>query len=260
MTQRKPRILVTRPMGQHENFARACAELGFAISHLPCLAIQPLHPSAHDASPWLQSSAVMSTQFETVLFTSVNAVNFAHQLLPLPWPEISVHAIGAATARALKSHDQPLAMAPEAPYNSEAYLLQLQRLAPSRLLIIKGVGGRGHIHSHLNDLSWHVETLDVYRRTLPAINRESIDAVFQPDVPDIISVTSNETLENLLLLADDHRELLLQIPLIVNSQRCADLALSRGFIEPARVADPAGDSGQLMQLERWQDTFHTSST
>jgi len=238
-----PHVLITRPAGQHEHLAQACSALGFQVSHLPCLAIEGLENKS------LHRECIAQT--DSVLFTSLNAVEYAHGQLPMPWPGVVARAIGPATANALVSKGQALISEPCAPFTSDAFLAQMESHPPERLIIVKGLGGRTLISDHLSELGWHVQTLDVYRRLLPDISPAYVDEIFQSSVPDIVCLSSNESLNNLMMLIGDHRTELLDIQLLVNSDRCANLADSLGFRHPALVAQSAGDQGQLSQLKQW---------
>ena len=246
-----PRVLITRPAGQQQDFTVRCRQLGFDVAHLPCLMIVARRV---DKQLLLQKRAA----HETVLFTSANAVRCAHAIDPLPWPATAVHAIGAATANCLQAHGQAVALQPQPPFNSEAYLAQLEQRTPASLLIIKGSGGRNLIPTHLSAAGWQTETIDVYARAAPALSQQLIDSVFCPAPPDIISVTSDEVLTNLFRLCSSHREAMFKTPLIVNSERCATLADELGFVAGTLVARPAGDSGQLECLDRWKTSIAKS--
>jgi len=243
-----PHVLITRPSGQHEQFALECKALGFQVSHLPSLAIEGTENKS------LRSEIV--NQADSILFTSQNAVEHAHAQLPLPWAGVAVRAIGPSTARALIQRGQVLASEPCAPFNSDAFLAQIGRNPPERLIIVKGQGGRTLISERLSGLGWHVQSLDVYKRLLPEASPLQVDEIFRSPEPDIVSIGSNEALTNLMTLAGNHRPALLQIQLVVNSHRCANLAVQLGFHHPTLVAQPAGDQGQLLQLKQWlQNTF-----
>lgn len=242
-----PCVLITRPEGQQLAFAKGCRDLGFSVSLLPCLKIIPC---AND--PRLLSTLLASQG--TVLFTSANAVRLAHNIRPFPWPDLQVHAIGAATAQALKQHQQPLSLTPQAPFNSESYLEQISDALPGRLLIVKGRGGRKLIPQTLEAHGWHVSSLDVYERVKPDISDSDIHALFADRTPDVISATSDEVLTNLWQLCRNHTETLKDIPLVLNSQRCAQLAIDLGFRSSMLVAVPAGDKGQLIRLAHWKNT------
>lgn len=240
----RPRVLITRPRAQAKSFAQLCTHIGFEVTLLPCLEIVPLPIQRHSLSARLGDD-------QTVLFTSANAVHQAHVLQPLPWSHQKIHAIGAATARALTLYEQQVEFAPRAPYNSEAYLEQIQHSAPESLLILKGCGGRDHIQNTLNARGCKISSLDLYYRRLPQIADELVEESLLHNPPDVISVTSNAALNNLCIIAKAHLHSVKSLPLIVNSSRCAEQAVNKGFTHPARVANPAGDQGQAECLLQW---------
>ncbi len=243
MNRPVPHILITRPSGQHTTLVEACEKLGLKVSHVACLRIEPI-----DEKTLLDKSVAHT---DIILFTSQNAVFNAHKQRPLPWPGVQVHAIGTATARLLSTLGQTLSLLPSPPYNSESYVQQLESLQPQRLTIIKGVDGRSHIAEQLQHIGWSVSSVDVYCRALPSESATSLLRIFEHDPPDIISIGSNETLLNLMLLTKPHINTVLEIPLIVNSERCSELARSIGFLQPSRISVPAGDQGQLSALADW---------
>lgn len=243
MSAEKPHILVTRPIGQQEDFIAACLQRDLQASHLPCLEIQSVNNTGLNRDP--------AELADTVLFTSKNAVVHADRQRPLPWPGVNVHAIGMATVRTLQEKGQSVSIQPHSLSNSEAYIQQMSHAPSGRLLIIKGQGGRGLIAEQLISLGWEVSNLDVYRRVLPATPKHLLEALFSHKPPDIISIGSDETLANLMLIAAPFKNRIRKIPLIVNSHRCRLLAADLGFDKDAMVAEPPGDTGQLMQLDIW---------
>lgn len=247
-THRKPVVLITRPQGQHIAFAQQSQELGFATALLPCVEIQHCHNAEDDVRKLTQTH-------DAVLFTSANAVRHAHIIQPLPWPDIDTHAIGVATARLLADFGQCVTLPPKEPYNSEAYLAQTKGDLPDSLLIIKGTGGRALIETQLRQEGVDVNTLDVYERCKPCVHADIISDLFVVP-PDIICVTSDEILITMWQLCSAYSHVLVNIPLVVNSQRCANLALELGFNQSSiLVANPAGDGGQLSCLQQWKTQY-----
>ena len=238
-----PHILITRPTGQHQPFVEQLQALGLSVSHLPCLEIEPLLDSQLDSDP--------VGNFDSVLFTSVNAVRQAHRQRPLPWPGLAVYAIGSATAASLEGLGQALAILPDSPYDSESFLHQIGARTPGRMLLVKGCGGRGLLGPGLQKLGWQVGSAEVYRRRLPDISAEQVTQLLQQQMPDLISITSNESLQNMVTLTAEHLHRLRELPLVVNSTRAADLARELGFSQPALIAIPPGDQGQLACIRQW---------
>jgi uroporphyrinogen-III synthase len=278
----RPKLLITRPIAQQEPFAGNCRDLGFDTVALPCIEITPVDAAL--PMPLINSAKL-------ILFTSRNAVVAAHRLQPLPWPDARIEAIGNATADALTEFGQPLARPPAPPYTSEAFLdthkfstanaplhapLDTHKSASrsvqdthkptagipdtqkpdtpqiNHLLLIKGEGGRDLIERTIGFMGVQISVVPVYRRVRPAVDATTLDWASL----DIISVTSDEILCNLMALAGAKRSpLLKQLPLVVNSRRCAALAKELGFTDPAQVASPAGDAGQTLQLQTWLTAF-----
>lgn len=244
--QNRPRLLLTRPLHQQPDFARKAEALGFDCVSLPCIDIEFLPVDMHalpGSDGWL-------------LFTSVNAVRAFEQArvqAGAPWPDVPVHAIGPATATALAEAGRVVPHVPPPPYSSEAWLDSIDDLAlPATAIVVAGEGGRDRLVPGLHLKGFQASKLDVYRRRLPLIDDATRFSAFVEQAPDIVSVTSDAVLHNLLTLAGSHHvSRLLGLPLVVNSPRCADLARQMGFLQPPRVASPPGNDGQLRCLEQW---------
>lgn len=238
-----PHILITRPIGQHLPFIEQLQTMGLSVSHLPCLAIEPVADAGLQSDP--------AEQHDSVLFTSVNAVRQAHRQRPLPWTGLAVYAIGSATGQALQGYGQTLATLPDSPYDSESFLAQIGTCTPGSLLLVKGCGGRGVLAPGLRTLGWRVDSANVYRRRLPDIPEARVARIFEQQPPDLISITSNECLQNLMTLCANHLPRIRPLPLVVNSGRAAELARDLGFEQPPLIATPPGDQGQLQCIARW---------
>ncbi len=241
-----PRLLLTRALHQQHAFAEGATALGFECVRLPCIEIEPLE---------FDLGALPATD-GWLMFTSVNAVRaFADALAQAnrPWPDLPVHAIGPATVAALADVGQTVQHAPAPPYTSEAWLASTEALdLPTTIVVVKGEGGRDRLLPALHARGVDARKFDVYRRRLPLIDDAARYDAFVNRPPDIISVTSDAVLHNLLTLASPHHDArLLTLPLVVNSPRCAELAVQMGFEQPARVASPPGNEGQWQCLRDW---------
>ncbi len=238
------RVLVTRPAHQQSLFIDRCIALELIPISMPCIDILPVD---------VNIPAALVNNTELILFTSRNAVDFAHNRRPLPWLGKKVYALGDATARALDRLKQPLASRPMSPFTSEAFINWLSTQPPcSRALIIKGVGGRNVIEAYFNKLKTPVDILDVYKRVQPVVSDAERQRVFADQRADIVSVTSDEGLRNLVHIAGArYGNVLHRLPLIVNRDRTAALAARLGFEHTALVAHPPGDNGQIKILTEW---------
>ena len=238
------RVLVTRPKHQQSSFLARCADAGLDTLSLPCIDILPVDCS-------IDSAEIAAAEF--VFFTSRNAVEFAHAIQPLPWKETSVYCIGRATQRALAHFNQDLAHPPIEPFTSEAFIDWLKtQPAISSALMIKGVGGRDLIETFLEETGASVSIKNVYKRVTPVVSDAERHRVFVDTPPDIISVTSDDVLRNLVNIAGPtYAAELHATPIVVNSERCADLAVRLGFDHGPIIANPPGDDGQIDGIKHW---------
>lgn len=237
----KTRVLVTRPKHQQSHFLKSCKDAGLETVTMPCIDILPVE---------CKLTKTDVKQSELVIFTSRNAVEFAHALNPLPWKNASVYAIGRATERVLGKLGQALVHPPVEPYNSEAFLEWYKTQQPIKsALIIKGMGGRDLIETQLQTVGVDVVIKSVYKRVIPVVSDAERQRVFVDKPPHIISITSDDVLRNLVNIAGPaYASVLHSAQLVVNSERSADMATRLKFDHRAKVAFPPGDEGQLAAI------------
>lgn len=237
----KTRVLVTRPKHQQSLFLKSCNDAGLETVTLPCIDILPVECELTKADV---------KQSELVLFTSRNAVEFAHATNPLPWKNANVYAIGRATERVLSKLGQCLVHPPVEPYSSEAFLEWYETQKPIKsALIVKGMGGRDLIETQLQAAGVNVVIKPVYKRVTPVVSDSERQRVFVDTPPHIISITSDDVLRNLVNIAGPaYASVIHSAQLVVNSDRCADMAARLGFDQPAKVAYPPGDVGQMAAI------------
>lgn len=234
------RILVTRPAHQAGELCRLIEKAGGIAVKFPVLEIVPNEMSgfARDCLRRLQ-------QFDWVIFTSRNAVNFAvsaNDGKMLDLNKVRVAAIGRATADTLINKGGRVDLLPSAGFNSEALLAApaLQQMAGLSCLIIRGQGGRELLGATLRERGAAIKYLEVYRRTKPVVDRRPIVDLLQQRRLDVVTVTSVEALYNLIdLLEKDIKTTLLRVPLVVISDRIKKIAAQIGFDTIAVSANPS---------------------
>jgi uroporphyrinogen-III synthase len=239
-------VLVTRPAGQAEALCRRIEAAGGRAIALPAAAILPVS----DPEP---ARALLATPWDLMVFVSRNAVEHALPLLPggcLPeGPTIA--AVGQATARALAAAGREPDLVPGGRFDSEA-LLAMDALADVlgfRVLIVRGEGGRPTLGETLVERGARVAYAEVYRRVRPQIDPAPLLAHWSRDI-QVATATSDDILQNLLeLFTPDGRDALVATPLVVVSERTAELARSLGFAR-VEVAERAGDEEILAALCR----------
>lgn len=253
------RVLVTRPADQQAGFVRLLEAHGATPLSLPLLEIHTAHGSADAIARFKRN-----TPYDLAVFVSPNAVRHAHALAPMPWPTSIARqlvAVGDATDAALNSLGRAADIRPAAQFSSEALLAEpaLQNVAGQRVAVFCGDKGRKTLRDTLASRGASVDELIVYESHVPNYPPGYVCEQLRQSKPDVICLTSNQGVENLLNLTDNPcREWLLQTPLIVNSGRCSTLASQKGFRATIVVAGTPGDQGQLEGLLQWYTNSHVN--
>jgi len=239
-------VLITRPAAQAEGLCRLVETAGGRAVRFPAVAIEPVA----NREP---ARELLAQDWDLILFVSRNAVEQALPLSPhcrLP-AEPQLGAVGAATAQALSLAGRAPDLIPAGRFDSEA-LLALPELADiegRRVLIVRGVGGRGLLGDTLIERGARLAYAEVYRRTLPVTDAASLLKRWRRDI-QLATATSGEILDNLLtLIGGKGRELLLDTPLVVVSERTGKTAVGLGFTR-VEVAGGASDTAVLTALCR----------
>ncbi len=236
-------VLVTRPRHQSAPFITQLEEEGFSVVLLPTIEIEF---AATDLSETLRS--------DLIIFTSANAVTGAHNSLKFPWnTEAKTAAIGKATAEALNRLNCPVDIVPRTAASTEALLdalsVAIGDVTNLVVTIVRGDSGRDKLFTTLSAQNAKPRYQTVYKRALPEYSPVQLELVFKDGVPDIISVTSDLGLINLLAIVPSGlTQKLLSRPVIVNSERCAQLARDKGFNAEILVANPAETESQLSRI------------
>lgn len=239
-------VLVTRPAAQAETLCRLIEAAGGRAIRFSTVVIEPvMNPEA--------ARALASRNWDLILFISRNAVEhalplFPHQCLPAG-PRLGV--VGTATARALTVAGRAPDLMPAGRCDSESLLAlaELQDLNGRRVLIVRGVGGRGLLGDTLVERGARLAYAEVYRRALPVTEVTPLLTRWRRDV-QLATATSGEVLDNLVtLLGEKGRDLLINTPLIVVSRRTGRTATGLGFVR-VELADGASDAAILDALCR----------
>lgn len=243
-------VLITRPAAQAEGLCRLVETAGGRAIRFPTIAIEPVA----NREP---ARALLAQDWDLILFVSRNAVERALPLLPngrLP-AEPRLGVVGAATARALSRVGRLPDLMPAGRSDSESLLAlpEFSDLSGRRVLIVRGVGGRGLLGDTLVERGAQLAYAEVYLRTLPVTDAASLLTHWRRDV-QLATATSGEILDNLLILIGEKgRDLLLDTPLVVVSERTGETATEFGFAR-VEVADDASDAAVLAALCRMIET------
>jgi len=245
------RVLVTRPKEQAESLCQFIEEAGGEAIRLPVISIRPMADS--DA---LQRQLALLTNYDIGVFVSQNAVRFTLQFLGKEshaLDQLRILAIGQSTARALQRAGIKAVSLPGKISSSEALLdlpmLQTAAVRGKKVIIIRGVGGRGRLAEQLLERGATVDYLEVYQRLPATHDPGELDKIWSCKRPDCIVVTSDEGLQNLFdMLSSKQQALLLNTPLVVLSDRIAELAINLGYRQTPVVASETTDAGLIKAI------------
>lgn len=231
-------VLVTRPVHQCGGLCSLIEQSGGKPLRFPVLEIKP----ALDPAPMRDVLSRLKS-FHIAIFVSANAVPPVFEALDGSFPEdVWVAAVGGSTGRVLEAHGRSPDLLPERNYNSEGLLAldAMNDVDGEDVVIFRGEEGRELLARTLAERGACVEQVAVYRRACPDADAQVLDT-YRPDL-DIVTVTSNESLDNLLGLAgEERREWLQSLPLVVLSERMAEHARSSGFAS-VHVTPGVGDA------------------
>lgn len=234
------RLLLTRPADECTALAATLAEAGIGSASLPLLVIEPLAETAEQRVTILQLD-----RYCAVMVVSKPAARLALERLDHYWPQPPVgqrwFSVGAATGAILKDYGLAVSW-PHDGDDSEA-LLALPQLAEAlavpapRVLIIRGEGGREFFAETLRARGVQVDTLELYRRLLPAYPPHVLIDTVKAERLNGLVVSSGQGLRSLHELAGDAWPDLLELPLFVPSPRVAEMARQLGA---RRIVDCRG--------------------
>ncbi len=247
----RPGVLVTRPAGQAAGLCSALLAFGFDPVSIPALEI-----TATEDSSSLDTLVGSLEQYQLAVFVSANAVQYGltYILDRRSWPQqTAVATVGLATTAAIEGLGQRVDYVPEHEYSSEGLLAlpALQDMHGQRVVILRGNGGRETLRAELLARGAHVDYLEVYRRRVPAHGAAELLARLQQHALVAVTVTSNETLQNLFDMAGSAGQpLLREVPLVVATRRQAALAARLGFRQGAVIAGHASDEAMAASVRQ----------
>ena len=249
------RVLVTRPAGQAERLCRLIDAAGGEAFCLPAIDILDPVDGYH-----LESVVASLANYDLAVFISVNAVNRGLDFITAhgEWPaQVRIATVGVRTAVALEPYGLTADLVPEHDFSSEGLLAldELQDMRARRVVIFRGNGGREVLRDTLVERGAEVDYVEVYRRACPLVDPQEIMPYWQPGILDVITITSNETLQNLFDMAGvEGQPRLREIPLLVVGERQAVLAQQLGFARQPILAEHASDEAIVAALNEYNLT------
>ena len=247
------RVLVTRPVAQAETLCKRITQDGGVAVQLPTLAIEAIQDELS------QQRCQSAAGYDWIIFISRNAVEHGHHCLPAHLPSsVKIAAIGKATTSTLKESGLFVDLEAGGTGTSESLLAEpeLAEIKGQRILIMRGEGGRELLAETLRERGAEVDYADLYRRVRPPVISGELSSLLDDGI-DILTITSGETLDNLLTLAAEEQRDITHLPLVVMSERLLTLARERGFTDTVLIATETSDIGVAEAIKHWCETATT---
>ncbi|WP_299730715.1 uroporphyrinogen-III synthase [uncultured Endozoicomonas sp.] len=234
------RALVTRPEPQAQALADSIIKASGNAWTMPML-----HIKALPETQTMRDCVLSLEQFDKIIVTSRPAANLGLELIEQYWPQLPIHcqwfAIGGSTAAELEHYNIKAAFS-DVGVDSEA-LLNLDafsHIQNEKILIIKGVDGRGLLEEHLHQAGAITQTLDVYQRACPQYEDDELVKKLESHSINVILCGSGETLSNLGRYLPTSRRTGFQ--LLVPSERVAQQARDLGFQQVLNACGASNDA------------------
>lgn len=238
-------ILITRPAAQAARLAALLQAEGAQPVRFALIEIVPV-PDALAALTQAAGSA------DWLIFVSPSAIDCA-------WPALAampslprLACVGAASAGRLSALTGRPVLCPQHGSDSAALLAtpELADVATSRILIVRGQGGRQELADTLRTRGARVETAEIYRRIDGTPDWALFDRLVDAQRLDACIVTSGEIAERLFRLAGSARNAALQcLQYCVPHPRIAERLAAQGV---ARIVTTrADDTAMVAGLKEW---------
>ncbi len=242
-------IVVTRPSAQAQGLAEAITRAGGEPVLFPLMEIEPTDKQAALKHAWSRLD-----EFDYAVFVSPNAIEQAFAAIEVKraWPRgVGAVVMGETSAAALRRHGVPDVHVPTQGTDTEALLASPQFQGPAlvgkAVIIFRGDGGRELLGETLAARGARVEYVECYRRRAPLQGAAPLTDLWHAQSLDAITLTSSESLRNLLeIVGAAGVDGLKRTPLFVSHRRIADEVRRLGFVKV--VTTEAGDEGLLAGL------------
>ncbi len=246
-------VLVTRPYDQAANLCKIIENAGGKAIRFPAMEITPI-----DDQQSVTHILDRLDSYDIAIFISANAVKYAIQSIKSKrsFPQsMALAAIGNATRKALEDEGLNVDIYPTQQFDSEALLAlpKMQQVKGKRILIFRGRGGRELLKNTLTERGAHVDYAELYQRTMPIQETGTLNQYWKQNTIDIVTVTSNQALNNLFNLAGESgKKNLVATPIVVISQRMVENAVENGIQANIMVAEQASDEAVLDAIQKWR--------
>ena len=239
------RALITRPQTQANSLAEAIKIKQGKAWVMPMLAITPTIENHQ-----IRNTLLSIDSFQKIIVTSHHAASFGLKSIKHFWSQLpnnqEWYAIGPKTASMLNQYDID-AIIPFKGSDSESLLKinNLSNIIGTKILVMKGQGGRSIIEETLKIRGAKVECLDTYQRQTLNYSKNTIPNLLKRHKINVIICASGETVTNLLnFLPKIYRH---HLCLIVPSKR-VEKQFTTSHFNQLIVADGACNEAMLSAL------------
>ncbi len=240
--KKKKGVIVTRPANQARHLLALIEEIGAQPVPFPLLRV--------DTLPFDQNARqiVMNLDsYDHVIFVSTNAVEIGLPWIESYWPQFPLGltwlAVGKATAGKLAEHG--IASISPTRESSEGLLslAELTQVQDSKVLIVRGRGGREMLANQLQERGAGVTYLEVYQRQREQRSSSELAQLRQRFDIKALMITSEAGLIYFDELVDDE-SFRAMIKLVIPSERLEQTARNLGYTHCIRSSG-ADDASML---------------
>ena len=215
-------VLITRQLEQSKKFSSVLEKSNIKNIILPVISIKNIKLKNIDIKNIRKS--------DFIIFTSQNSVaSLMKTLSPKDLVGKDIAAIGSATKKILGDYKIKVNISPEEDFTSESLLNEIKKnkIIKKKVIIIKGIGGRNHLHKKLSADNIVFDDIESYERCFP----ENLNDFHSFTFKDIthVCITSIDILNNFKKTCDILKlEVLGNIIFVSGNQRIAS-AIKKSF-------------------------------
>lgn len=203
-------ILVTQAVSQARRFTTLLKQKGANVLHCPTIDI--LSHEMKDTAKLLKN--LKSNDW--IVFMSQNAVSYffeqlkKYKISKVLLRSVKIGAIGKTTKESLRQYKLRVHLTP-AIYESKELANSFKgKIESKRFLIVSALNGRTVLQEELKKRGAIVETLNVYKTTLPMENATVLQKYLMEERIDAVTFTSPSTVENFMTMLHPVKERFLQ--------------------------------------------------
>ena len=204
--------------------------LGATCHHYPVIKIEAT--GADDEQ--IKRQVMHFSDYDKAIVISRHAAQLAWWWLDRYWPMLPVgidyFAVGPSSAQPLRDQNVPVTV-PKSGYSSEGLLAlpALDAVSGEKIIIFRGGQGRDLLEHTLQARGSNVDCCELYRRVVDSRHCEAIGELMQAESP-LVLIYSGQVLDALLAVVPEVCLVKLKsLPIIVPSERVANLARNCGF-------------------------------